>query len=116
MADANTNIKADIDNLRSVAAQLKSVAQDVEALGPDIKDIHASALKEASTNTVDGGPAPVFSPLLASLAQVTQKVGANVGQLHQNIAGDAEALLKLADQLEGTDHGHGQRITNIDAK
>lgn len=114
MANENSaNIKADIPTLRSVAAQLKSVAQDLETLMPDIQHVHASAIKEASANTVDGGPAPMFSPLLASLSQVTQKVGANVSQLHQNIAGDADALAKLADDLESTDQGHGQRITNI---
>lgn len=115
MANENANIKANIPTLRSVSAQLASVAQDIEALMPDIKGIHSAALKEASTNTVDGGPAPMYSPLLTALAQVTQKVGANVGQLHQNVAGDAAALAKLADDLEGTDHGHGQRITNINA-
>ncbi|MDD4865567.1 MAG: hypothetical protein PHQ28_00055 [Mycobacterium sp.] len=109
----DTTISASIPTLRNVSAQLASTAEDIAALLPDLKELEASARKEASANTVDGSPAPIYSPLLSSLSAVSSKIRTHFGQLHQNITGDAAALKKLADDLESTDQTHGHKINGI---
>ncbi|MDD4865569.1 MAG: hypothetical protein PHQ28_00065 [Mycobacterium sp.] len=106
-------IAANIPTLRNVAAQLASAASDFEALLPEFKELEAAARKEASANTVDGSAAPIYAPLLASLATVGSRVATQIGQLHHNVAGDAAALSKFADDLEHTDQSHGQKINGI---
>ncbi|OBK37017.1 hypothetical protein A5658_04995 [Mycobacterium sp. 1245111.1] len=109
----NGHIAANVPTLRDVSTRLGGVADDLAALLPELKEIEAAARKSAAANTVDGSVSPIFSPLLASLSSVTKKVGDNVGQLHANVSGDAAALKKLADDMEGTDHSHGAQIAGI---
>jgi hypothetical protein len=109
----NSRIAANIPALRDVSTRLGGVAEDLAALLPELKEIEAAARKNASANTVDGSVSPIFSPLLASLSSVTKKVGDNVGQLHANVSGDAAALKKLADDMEGTDQAHGVKIAGV---
>jgi ABC-type transporter Mla subunit MlaD len=107
------HIAANIPALRDVSTRLSGVADDLAALLPELKEIEAAARKNASANTVDGSVSPIFSPLLASLSTVTKKVGDSMGQLHANVSGDAAALKKLADDIEGTDQDHGVKIAGI---
>jgi uncharacterized protein YukE len=106
-------ISANPDNLRAAATQLASAADDVHALAAHFKEIEAAVRKEVSAHTADGGPAPVFSPLLAALTTSTRKSIGQVHQLHENIASDAAALKKLADDLEGADNSGGNNVNGI---
>jgi hypothetical protein len=113
MTDSPARIAADIPTLRNVAAQLASAAEEAAGLQPHIKELRAAVRREAAANTADGNAAPIFSPLLQALDTVIEKVDGNFDQLHKNLAGDAESLKKQADDLERTDHGHGQQIAGM---
>ena len=110
-----TTISARPDNLRAVSARLAGFEGELQSLTTMVKDIHDSVRREASVDTLDGSPAPVYSPQLDSLATVTRKVIDNLGQLQANVMGDATALKELADKLEGTDHASGERIKGVTA-
>lgn len=107
------SIKAHPDSLRATASSLLSVVRDIDSLVPEVKGLTEATAKEASTGTVDGSPAPQFSPLLEALATAGGKVATNIEQLRANVAKDAEILLKLADSIDGNEQANAARIANI---
>ncbi len=106
-------IEAHPDVLRGVAAELRGVAEQIDAVLPDLKDLHDTTTHEASANTDDGGPAPYFSPLLDALRTANGKVLTNVQQARENVLRDAEALAGLADAIEDKERTNAAKISNL---
>ncbi|MBZ4631623.1 hypothetical protein BJP78_26200 (plasmid) [Mycobacterium avium subsp. hominissuis] len=113
LAGRSGTIQANPDVLRAVAASLHGVAEDIESLLPEIKDLHDTTAREAADHTVSGGPAPYFSPLLDALHTANGKVLKNVEQARDNVRRDAEALQGLADSFESNEQTHASKIANL---
>lgn len=107
------SIKAHPDSLRAVAGALQGVLGEIDSVLPALKELGDAVVHEASNGTIDGSPAPQFSPLLEALGTANGKVTTNVEQLRSNVARDAEILLKLADSIDGNEQANAARIANI---
>lgn len=97
-----TTIAANLDNLRAVATQLTGSLESLEGLRKQLVDIRHAAMVEASVGTKSNSPAPITSPLLASLNAAIAKIDSNIEIFKKNVAADAASLNKLADDLEET--------------
>lgn len=93
-------ISANFDNLRGVAQQLNGTLETLEGHRKQLVDIRTAARTEASVGTKNGSPAPILSPLLTSLDTAIAKVDTAIAAFKNNVAADAAALSKLADDLE----------------
>ncbi len=109
---ANDIISADFDNLRAVSQQLIASVEDLEAHRQTILALKQTAQAEAALNTKNKTPGAIYSPVLASLDAALTKIDTALSQFINNVTGDAEALRKMADTLEGATGSAAQQIAD----
>jgi len=100
--DTPTTIAANFDNLRGVAAQLNGTLETLEGHRKQLIELKNVARAEASVGTRSNSPAPIMTPLLTSLDTAIAKIDTAIAAFKNNVAADAAALTKLADDLEET--------------
>lgn len=114
MSEPNAlEIKAHPDTLRTTAATLQGLVDEIDSVLLDAKSVHETTEREAALGTIDQSPAPYFSPLLEALGTANGNVVKNIELLKANVARDAEVLINIADGIERQEQSNAAKIANI---
>lgn len=96
-------VHVDHDEIAQKRREMEDILSELMTLRNSLDSITTSMVSEASANTSDGAPAPIFGPLLNASTEAVERVKKSLDAVHYRVSADLDILSRMSEEVRA--HG-----------